>query len=236
MTILPLCLSGLSYVAAGRPLIDSVDLEIRAGPPTVILGPNGAGKSLLLRLCHGLLQPGAGTVRWLGPGAAHAARRQAMVFQRPVLLRRSVFANLDYVLALRGLERSRRAERIAALLAETGLSGLAERPAPLLSGGEQQKLALARAWAVEPEILFLDEPTASLDPGATLAVEALIARIAAGGTKIVMTTHDMAQARRIAAEIVFLHRGRVLEQGPAAAFFAQPGTETAARFLAGHLV
>ena len=236
MTILPLQLSGLSYVAGGRALIDAVDLAIGAGAPTVILGPNGAGKSLLLRLCHGLLAPAAGTVCWLGPDAQDAPRRQAMVFQRPVLLRRTVAANLDYVLTLRGLKRSRRSERIAILLAEAGLSGLAGRLAPLLSGGEQQKLALARAWAVEPEVLFLDEPTASLDPGATLAVEALIRRIAAGGTKIVMTTHDMGQARRIADEIIFLHRGRMLEQGQAAAFFAQPETDTAARFLAGQLV
>ena len=236
MTVLPLRVSGLSYMTNGQRLIDGVDLEIGAGPPTVILGPNGAGKSLLLRLCHGLLEPTAGAVSWLGSCAAEAARRQAMVFQRPVLLRRSVAANIDYVLALRGLARVRRAERITELLAETGLSGLAGRQATLLSGGEQQKLALARAWAVEPEILFLDEPTANLDPGATLAIEALLARIAANGTKVVMTTHDMVQARRIAAEIVFLHRGQVVEQGPAAAFFARPDTEIAARFLAGQIV
>jgi tungstate transport system ATP-binding protein len=159
-----------------------------------------------------------------------------MVFQRPVLLRRSVLANLLYPLRLAGLPPAMQAARAEAALAMVGLSGLAGRPARLLSGGEQQRLALARAAALRPEVLFLDEPCASLDPAATHAVEEIIARIAATGTKIVMTTHDLAQARRLAGEVLFLHRGRLLEQAPADAFFAGPASPDAAAFLRGELV
>jgi tungstate transport system ATP-binding protein len=235
-TILPLRLEAVSYDAAGKRLIDALSLSLSNGPRTVILGPNGAGKSLTLRLCHGLLTPTAGAVRWLGPGGAEAARRQAMVFQRPVMLRRSAAANVDYALKLRGIPRSRRAQRIREMLDDTGLAPLARHAARHLSIGEQQRLALARAWATAPEVLFLDEPTASLDPAATRAVEEIIAAIDLSGTKIVMTTHDLGQARRLADEIVFLHRGRLLEQRPAAEFFAKPMTAEAAAFIEGKLL
>ena len=236
MTILPLTLDGVSLRRDGRALIDDVSLQIAAGPKTVILGPNGAGKSLLLRLCHGLIGPTAGRVRWDGPDAGAARRRQAMVFQKPVMLRRSVWANVAYGLRLHGHPPPVRAERIGRVLDRTGLTALAERPATVLSGGEQQRLALARAWALEPDVLFLDEPTANLDPGATGAVEAIVAEMHAAGATIVMTTHDLAQARRLAGRIVFLHQGRVAEDGPAAAFFAGPASEAAAAFLAGRLL
>jgi tungstate transport system ATP-binding protein len=234
-SILPLRLDGVSYDAGGKRLVDSVTLTLAPGPRTVILGPNGAGKSLLLRLCHGLIAPSAGSVTWLGAGAGASPRRDAMVFQRPVMLRRSAAANVAYALKLRGLGRRERAAQTAAMLERTGLAALAYQPARALSGGEQQRLALARAWATEPEVLFLDEPTASLDPAATRAVEDIIARMHEAGTKIVMTTHDLAQARRLADEIVFLHRGRLTEHRPAAAFFAGPATEEAAGFLDGRL-
>ena len=234
-SILPLRLENVSYEAGGKRLIDGVSLMLGRGPRTVILGPNGAGKSLLMRLCHGLIAPSAGRIDWLGADGAEARRRQAMVFQRPVMLRRSAAANVAYALKLRRVTRSERAARTARMLERTGLGGLAGQPARRLSGGEQQRLALARAWATTPEMLFLDEPTASLDPAATGAVEDIVAQIHAAGTKIVMTTHDLAQARRIADEIVFLHRGRLLEQRPAAAFFAEPATREAAAFIAGEL-
>ena len=232
--ILPLTLDRVTYEAGGKRLIDGITLDILAGPRTVILGPNGAGKSLLLRLCHGLIRPTAGSLLWQGaPGTA--ARKQAMVFQRPVMLRRSAAANIAYALKLRRRPAAERRARTAEVLERTGLAGLAEQPARALSGGEQQRLALARAWAIEPEVLFLDEPTANLDPGAVKAVEQLIAAIHAAGTKIVMTTHDLGQARRLADEILFMHRGRVLERRPAAAFFEQPATEEARAFIAGQL-
>jgi tungstate transport system ATP-binding protein len=159
-----------------------------------------------------------------------------MVFQRPVMLRRTALANLEYPLALAGLPRAARRARAEAALAAAGLAALAGRPARRLSGGEQQRLALARAAALAPEVLFLDEPCASLDPAATRAVEAAIAGIAARGTKIVMTTHDLAQARRLAGEVAFLHRGRLLDRAPAAAFFAGPAAPEAAAFLRGELL
>ena len=232
-SILPGRLEAVSFEAGGRALIEALDLEFRAGPRSIILGPNGAGKSLTLRLAHGLLAPSRGRVVWRGP---RPARRQALVFQRPVMLRRSAAANVDYALALRrvtGAERVRRRDRV---LERTGLAELARRPARVLSIGEQQRLALARAWAIEPEVLFLDEPTASLDPAATRAVEEIVAAIHAAGTKIVMTTHDLGQARRLADEVVFLHRGRLVEAAPAEQFFDQPRSPEAAVFLKGDLL
>ncbi len=232
---LPLRAQGLRFEAGGLPILRGVDLVLEAGPPTAVIGPNGAGKSVLLRLLHGLLRPTGGAVEWALP-ERDAQRRQAMVFQRPVMLRRSVLANAAYPLRLAGLGRSGARAAATAALARAGLSGLAERPARRLSGGEQQRLALARAWALEPEVLFLDEPTASLDPGATRAVEALVAGIAAAGTKVVMTTHDLGQARRLAGDVVFLHAGLVLEHAPAARFFTGPATPEAAAFLRGDLL
>ncbi len=258
-TILPLELEGVVFEAGGQTLIHALSARFNAGPRTIVLGPNGAGKSLLLRLCHGLLRPSRGRVIWHGRQDGHGQqdghghpggerldragqpdretrRRQAMVFQRPVLLRRSALANVAYPLALRGMARAEARARAAEALARAGLDGLAGRPARVLSGGEQQRLALARAWVTEPEILFLDEPTASLDPAATRAVEELVLQIHAAGTKIVMTTHDLGQARRLAEEVLFLHQGRLIERSPAAAFFAAPRTPEAAAFIKGELV
>jgi tungstate transport system ATP-binding protein len=233
-TILPLRVSGLVFEAGGRRLLDGLSFELAAGRRCVILGANGAGKSLTLRLCHGLIAPTAGTIGWHGdPKAARA--RQAMVFQRPVMLRRTAAANIAYALHGRGLDRSRRNARVDEALEMAGLVRLAATPARVLSAGEQQRLALARAWVMDPEVLFLDEPTANLDPAATRAVEAMVHAIAAQGTKIVLTTHDLGQARRIGEEVLFLHGGRLLEHGPAEDFFAGPATAEARAFIAGEL-
>ena len=235
MTILPLRLEDVGYAASGERLVEGITVELAAGPRTVILGPNGAGKSLLLRLCHGLIRPTAGRIGWqLGEDSA-LRRRQAMVFQRPVMLRRSAAGNIGFALKLRGLARRDRRARIGEVLERTGLASLAHQPARVLSGGEQQRLALARAWALEPEVLFLDEPTASLDPAATRLVEELVESIHRSGTKIVMTTQDLGQARRLADQILFLNHGRLVEAGPAEAFFAGPATPEAAAFLKGEL-
>ena len=236
-SILPLKASGLVFEAAGARLIDGVDLVLEPGLKTAVIGPNGAGKSLLLRLLHGLIEPTAGRVLWRGRPADREIRlRQAMVFQKPVLLRRSVSANIDYALRAHGVAGAARAERLRRALTLARLTRLAARPARVLSGGEQQRLALARALAVEPEILFLDEPTASLDPASALAVEELVGRAHADGTKIVLVTHDLGQARRLADEVVFLHRGRVAEHTPAGAFFSRPRSAPARAFLAGEIV
>jgi tungstate transport system ATP-binding protein len=234
-SILPLSLEDVGYAAGGESLIAGIDATLAAGPRTIILGPNGAGKSLLLRLCHGLIAPTTGRIRWRVVDGPALRRRQAMVFQRPVMLRRSAAANIGFALKLRGLGRIERRERIAEVLARTGLGELASMPARVLSGGEQQRLALARAWALEPEVLFLDEPTASLDPAAARAIEELVDSIHRSGTKIVMTTHDLGQARRLADEIMFLYHGCLIESGPAERFFARPQTPEAAAFLKGEL-
>jgi tungstate transport system ATP-binding protein len=228
--ILPLRIEELSFTAGGRTIIDRVTLDIEPGPSTIILGANGAGKSVLMRLMHGLLQPTAGRVTWRSD---EARRHQAMVFQRPVMLRRSAFANVAYPLRFAGVAS---AEKVAMdALAEVGLAHAAQRPARVLSGGEQQRLALARAWALHPEVLFLDEPTANLDPGATREIENVIKAFDAAGTKIVMSTHSLGQARRLGDEVVFLHQGRVAERAPIERFFPQPASPEAAAFVKGEL-
>jgi tungstate transport system ATP-binding protein len=234
--ILPLAVKELRYQVGGKRLLDGISFSLQAGLCSVVLGPNGAGKTLILRLCDGLLQPSGGSIEWCGPGAADAGRELAMVFQRPVLLRRSVAANVDYAMQLRGISRPERAARCARVLEATGLQDLADRGARRLSVGEQQRLALARAWALRPQVLLLDEPAASLDPAASRALESAIRAIREDGTKIVMTTHDLAQARRMADEVLFLHRGRLLEQTPAPDFFESPASTEAQTFLRGELL
>jgi tungstate transport system ATP-binding protein len=234
-SILPLELDALTYRAGGHTLLDTISLELRRGPRSVILGPNGAGKSLLLRICHGLLAPTSGRVRWRGV-AQRPERQQAMLFQRPVLLRRSVAANISYALALHGVPRAERSERVREVLELTHLDAVASRPARVLSGGEQQRLALARIWALSPEVIFLDEPTASLDPAATRTIERLIEKIHAAGAKVVLTTQDLAQARRLADEVLFLHKGRLVEVAPAELFFESPRSAEAQAFLRGELL
>ncbi len=233
--ILPLRLTGVSFEAAGHCLLDDISFELERGPLTVILGPNGAGKSLLLKICHGLLAPVRGEVDWQSTSKLLVRSRQAMVFQQPVLLRRSVAANIDYVLRLRGVAKQERRQRIEACLQLAGLAHLERRGARVLSGGERQKLALARAWAVHPEIVFLDEPTANIDPTATLFMESLIRQFSRAGTKVVLTSHDLGQARRLADEVLFLHQGRLLEQAPARQFFDGPENPLARAFIQGEL-
>ena len=232
---LPVALDGLSFAANEVRILDRVDLVVGPGAPTFLIGPNGSGKSTLIKLAMGLLAPTGGRITWGGRADAPGHRR-AMVFQRPVMLRRPVAGNLAYALDAAGAPKRERAERVAALLGRVGLAHLADRPARRLSGGEQQRLALARALARDPEILFLDEPTASLDPAATKAVEDIIREVAATGVKIVMATHDLGQARRLAGEIVFLVRGRLTEHAPAERFFSAPATLEAAAFQRGDLV
>jgi tungstate transport system ATP-binding protein len=219
--MLPLRLREVSFLHIIKPL----SLEVEAGASTIILGANGAGKSVLMRLMHGLLAPSTGTISW------SAAGRQAMVFQRPVMLRRSALANVQYALQAAGQETAGAMEA----LREVGLAHLAETPARILSGGEQQRLALARAWALHPEVLFLDEPTASLDPSATREIETIIRAFDAAGTKIVMATHNLGQARRLGDEVIYLHQGRVVERASADRFFSQPTTAEAAAFIKGEL-
>jgi tungstate transport system ATP-binding protein len=234
-SLLPLRLDDVVFTVCGRRVIDGVSLTLEAGRRTVIAGPNGAGKSVLLRLCHGLVQPTSGTITWNAPEIPGEPRRQAMVFQRPVLLRRSALANITYALAVARVPTKQREARAREALRKVGLDALAAHPARVLSGGEQQRVALARAWALNPEVLFLDEPTANLDPGATHEIERVVGAMYAAGTKIVMVTHNLGQARRLGDEILFLHQGRLLEYASADRFFKQPASPEAAQFLEGEL-
>jgi tungstate transport system ATP-binding protein len=232
---LPISLDDVSVAAGEVTILDRISLTFGSGTPTILIGPNGAGKTTLLRLVMGLIQPSRGRLTWAGRDNVTPARC-AIVFQRPVMLRRSAAGNVRYALAAAGVPRPDRAARCAELLALVGLSDLAARPARKLSGGEQQRLALARALAKNPAVLFLDEPTASLDPAATKAIEDVVRAVAARGIKVVMSTHDLGEARRLAGEIVLLHRGRVVESGPASAFFAAPRTNEGRKFIAGELL
>ncbi len=234
-SLLPLVLDDVSFAARDRTILDRVNLTLEHGVRTVVLGPNGAGKSVLLRVMHGLISPTSGSVRWSAREAPGAPRRQAMVFQRPVMFRRSAMGNLRFALAVAGVPREERRGRAEAALERVGLSGIAHQPARVLSGGEQQRLALARAWMLAPEVLFLDEPTANLDPGSARAIEAIVQAIHDAGTKIVMVTHNLGQARRLADEILFLHGGRLCERSAAADFFHRPATAEAAAYLEGEL-
>ena len=236
--LLPLSLEEISLVRGHKRVLK--DITHRFGPEpgkTLIVGPNGAGKSLLLQVCHGLVAPDAGQVVWAGRAADPSMlKRQAMVFQRPVMLRRTAEANVAFPLRLRGLPRGEIRSRVERVLRQTGLSRLAARAARSLSFGEQQRLALARAIACEPDVLFLDEPTASLDPSAAHIVEALVDELAERGVRIIMTSHDLNQAKRLADEVIFMHRGRIKEVAPSPQFFERPHNDLAAAFLRGELL
>jgi tungstate transport system ATP-binding protein len=235
--LLPLEIQGLTYETRGKRVIRNLSLTVEEPGITVIMGPNGAGKSILLRLMHGLIAPTGGEITWARRRMSpELARRQAMVFQRPILLRRSAAANIRYALDLRGIDRADRSTRVGEALKLAGLEQQALTPARVLSGGEQQRLCLARALSLEPDVLFLDEPTASLDPASTLLIERLLIESHHRGIKIIVVTHDVGQARRLAQDVVFLHHGRVVEYGKAKSFFDHPQSEAARAFIAGGLV
>ncbi|PCI37935.1 MAG: ABC transporter ATP-binding protein [Rhodospirillaceae bacterium] len=239
MTVLPLQFKNVCYKAPSKatdeamPLIKDMSFTLEPTKRTVIIGPNGAGKSLLLRLCHGLIQPSDGEIVW---AKANAAQHQAMVFQRPVMLRRTAAANIQYALTLNKVPKADQADIIDDVLTKTGLRRHAQTQARVMSFGEQQRLAIARAWALKPEVLFLDEPTASLDPSATHQIEELVNAMHQQGTKIIMTSHDLGQAKRLGDEILFLHRGRLLEHAPAEQFFNLPQNDLAQAFIKGDLL
>ena len=233
--MLPLELDRLFFSVGSTPIIRGISARIEAGPRTIILGPNGAGKSVLMRLCHGLLQPSGGRVVWHGLRNGDPRRHQAMVFQRPVMLRRSALANVVYGLKLAGKSRRESELRAMDVLEVVGLAQHAGRPARVLSGGEQQRLALARAWALGPDVLFLDEPTANLDPASTQDIENIIQAIHASGTKIIMSTHNLGQARRLGDEVLFISRGLLMEQTPIERFFREPASAEAGAFIKGEL-
>lgn len=234
-TDLPIVFEDVSFLAREFMVVQHVGHFFGPGSPTVLIGPNGSGKTTLLRLAMGLITPTSGRITWGGRTDVPPTRR-AIMFQRPVMLRRGTAGNVAFALKAAGCPRGERARRTDELLGLVGLADLGGRPARRLSGGEQQRLALARALARDPDVLFLDEPTASLDPAATKAIEDLIRAIAARGIKVVMATHDLGEARRLAGDIVLMHRGRIVERGPVETFFTAPRTAEAAKFIAGELL
>lgn len=236
--ILPLRFERVCFEAGGHRLVDDVSATIEHPGMTVLLGPNGAGKTLLLRTSCGLLPPSAGSVHWgrtstrippLGSGIGY-------VTQHPIMLRRTVRANLVYALSGLGLSFAERELRVEEALALAELEDRATAPARALSGGQRQRLAIARARAQRPAALLLDEPCAHLDPSAALAIEHLIGSLRNQGTKIMLTTHDLNQARRLADDVLFIHKGRLLEHSPGERFFAQPTSTEASRFVSGELL
>ncbi|MFT5449343.1 MAG: tungstate transport system ATP-binding protein [Gammaproteobacteria bacterium] len=235
--VLPVVGEALVLRRGGRAILDDVDVRIAAGGTTVLMGPNGAGKSILLRVLAALVTPDSGVVRWAGAPPIRALRpRLGFVFQKPVLLRRSAIANIRHALHAAGCSRARSSARARDALEFAGLLHLQDSPARLLSGGEQQRLAIARALALEPEVLFLDEPTANLDPAATAQIETMVRHLSSRTKKVVLVTHDIGQARRLASHVAFMHHGKIVEAGDASPFFNSPATRSAAAFLGGEIV
>jgi tungstate transport system ATP-binding protein len=232
---LPLRVEGLEVRRRGRRLLGPVSLAIEGAGSTVVMGPNGSGKTTLLQTLHGLTRPSAGRIQWACDEVA-ARPLQAFVFQTPVILRRSVLDNIAFPLLLKG--ESRKVARAAAeeWAARIGLSDAVDQMAPQLSGGEKQKLALARALIRRPEILFLDEPCANLDGRSTGEIEKLLKEASEAGTRIVIATHDFAQARRLAGEVIFLHNGLIIESGPRSQLLEAPESPEARAFIRGELL
>ncbi len=235
VSILPLTLTDATAHMRGKKLVGPVSLTLAAEGFTMIIGPNGAGKTTLLRLMHGLQRCTKGTVAWAVPNTL-ARTRQGFVFQSPIMMRRTVVDSLAYPLRLRGMGKAAALKKATSCAANFGLEGLLESWAPMLSGGEKQKLSLARALIIEPDILFLDEPCANLDSRATREIEAILQEVQARGTRLVMSTHDMGQAKRLAQDVVFMLHGGVHEHSQADAFFMAPETREAKQFINGDIV
>lgn len=219
----------------GKRLLGPLSLDFAASGFTIVLGPNGAGKTTLLKVLHGVDRVSSGTVNWSVPDQ-EARQTQAYVFQSPIMLRRSVRQNLAYPLQLLKLDKTEIAARVQDWAGRIGLENALDRPAPRLSGGERQKLALGRALIRSPKVLFLDEPCANLDGRSTREIEAILLDAHRAGTRVIMTTHNLGQAKRLASDIVFLLNGALHEHGRAEAFFKAPQTGEAKAFLQGDIV
>ena len=234
-SILPLILSDASVRKQGKTLIGPIDLAIEAGGITIIMGPNGSGKTTLLKLMHGIERPRTGQVSWAVTNT-EARQRQAFVFQTPVMLRRTALANIEYPMKLQKIRHTAAREIALTWLDKINLRDAAARDAKMLSGGERQKLAIARALATGPDVLFLDEPTSNLDGQSTREIEDLIREAVSEGVRVIMTTHDVGQAKRLADEIVFLLKGTIHAQAKAVTFFSKPKTAEARAFLDGDII
>lgn len=225
-------LTNVSYSVDGTPLLHNISFAQDNNGITAILGPNGAGKSLLLSLIHGVIRPDMGLVTWDGVPAHKNKHTRGFVFQTPIVLRRSVRANLAYPLKIMGNGNPGAIDDILEL---SHLTALATQPAASLSGGEAQRMAIARALITQPEVLLLDEPCSNLDPASTKLIEAMIRSFVVDGGSVFISTHDLAQAKRLADVVLFIEHGRLLEHSPAEGFFATPATPQAQAYLSGDL-
>lgn len=233
--LFPLDLQRAETAQRGKRLVGPVDLTLDGQGVCVVIGPNGAGKTTLLRLMHGTSRLTAGRMRWACDLDA-ARQLQSFVFQRPIVLRRTVGQNLIYPLRLRGVARAPARAAAADWAERVGLSAFLGQRASVLSGGEQQKLAIARALITGPALVFLDEPTASLDGRATREIEGILHHAKSTGTRLILSTHDMGQAQRIGDQVVFMLGGKVHETAPAEMFFNHPNTPEARAFINGDIV
>ena len=235
MTLLPLSLKDVTVKKAGKTILGPLSWQLEGVGCSIVLGPNGAGKTTFLRLLHGLERSKTGTFQWQESGA-NLYQKQSFIFQNPILLRRTVLENILYPLQVRKTLRETALPKALSWLEKVGLQDFANQNAHLLSGGERQKLALARALITDPEILFLDEPTTNLDGASTLAIEGLLNDALQDGRRLVMATHDLGQARRLATEVLFLHKGKLIECGASAPFFKNPQTIQAQSFMKGDIL
>ena len=234
-SILPLKLANVSVKRRGKRLIGPVDFDLAPSGLTIIVGPNGSGKTTLLRVMHGVERTSEGAVTWAVEDE-EARHHQSYVFQSPIMLRRSVADNLRYPLRLAHVPKDDADARISHWAARIGLQDALSTPATRLSGGEKQKLALARALIRRPEVLFLDEPCANLDGPSTRDIEALLREALDAGTRVIMTTHDMGQAKRLASDAIFMLHGRIKESAPASNFFDDPQTPELQAFFRGDII
>ena len=230
--MLPLTLTDVVVRRRGKRIIGPVTHRLEQGPPTIIIGPNGSGKTTLLRVIHGIERISTGQVNW----THDAPDQQAFVFQSPIVLRRTVAENLAYPLRLAGVDKAEIVSRVTTWLARIGLDAFANTAVTRLSGGERQKLAIARALIRTPQVLFLDEPCANLDGHTTREIEALLSETAAAGTRLIMATHNMGQARRLAGDVIFMLNGKIHESGAANYIMNTPQTSELKAFLQGDIV
>ena len=232
--LMPITVQNITLTLNERTLIDGLSCIIKSDGISVIMGPNGAGKSLFMRCLHGLAKPDMGQILYADtPLNSLIRQQQSLVFQTPTILRRTVLANLLFVARQRGIDDPKISMDY---LAQLQLDHLAQHPARLLSGGEKQRLALARALIINPAILFLDEATSNLDPASIETIETNLQSVSKQGMKLILVTHDVGQAKRLADDILFLHHGKLAEHSPAKSFFQQPKSSAARAYLAGKLV
>ena len=232
--ISPIKIKDLSISLNDRFILRNINCQINDKSITAILGPNGAGKSLLLQTINGLIPVLKGKITYnLNQLDNDIRKQQAMVFQSPTLLRRTVLGNMEFV---NSINKNSNIIDLKYILKKVGLEAYNDKPARLLSGGEKQRLSLARALLIQPKLLLLDEPTANLDPYSLKLIEDLILEENSKGTTIILTTHDMSQAKRLASDIIFINKGEILEQTQAKIFFKEPQTIEAKKYLAGEIL